>query len=100
VNLEAAHGLVSADKIFNRPGKNVVDTRFAVSGRRPFIKRVIGGILAGFDTFFKDLMLFPVVENLLLEIRQAYFVGYGLEHPASVAQRTRAKTRDYIENSL
>ena len=63
VNLEAAHGLVAADKIFNRPGKNVMDTGFAVSGRGTFVKRVVGRILAGFDAFFKDLILFPVVRE-------------------------------------
>ena len=95
MNLESAHGLIAADQIFDRPGENVVDAGFAVRGRRAFVERVVGRILAGFDAFLEDSVLFPVVENLLFEIRQAHFVGYRLEHPANVARRTRAKARDY-----
>jgi hypothetical protein len=85
MNLKAPHGLVSADEILNRSSENVVDTGFTVRRRRTFVEGVIRGILARFDAFFKDSLLFPVGENLFLEIRQTHFVGYRFEHPANVA---------------
>ena len=65
-----------------------MDARFSIGSRRTFIKGVVGGVSASVDTLLKDLIFFPVVENLPFEIRQAQFVGYRFEHPANLAHRS------------
>ena len=71
----AAHGLVPADEVLEGPADDMMNSRLAVRGRRPFIKCKAGAPRAGRNALLEHLVLPPEVQDAEFELRVIDLVG-------------------------
>src|SRR5262245_56699961 len=86
MDLKATHGPVTADEVFDGAGKHVMNAGFAVGRGRTFVKRKVRSALSRFDTFFAEVVLSPVLQDVFFKVREAHLVRYLLEHPDNVTR--------------
>ena len=65
--LKTLHGFVSANKVFQGAGDNVVNTGHAIGAGRTLIKHKMGLPFPEGYTFFKSFLLFPGSQHFLLD---------------------------------
>ena len=87
--LEPLLGLITAKKVLDGTGHNVVNTRYAVGRRRSFIKYKSGLSFPGAYRFLKDLFLLPESIYILIDLRQVKLLIFRefLTHPGLLLQR-------------
>ena len=64
-HLIALHGAVARDHVLDDPGQHVADMGLAVSGGRAIVKGIGLSLFAGFDAFFKDVVILPELLDAL-----------------------------------
>src|SRR3990167_10338142 len=65
-----AHGFVAQHDIFKYARLNMMYARFAVCGRRPFIKYKWFSSIAPLDAFLKNIFFAPKRQNALFNFRK------------------------------
>ncbi len=69
---EPPHGFVAANYILEGTREHVVDSGPAVQGGRSFVKHKIFRFLAIFHALFKNLVLFPELQNVFFYLRKIH----------------------------
>ena len=65
----ALHGFVAREDVFEAARQDVVNTRFAIGGRRAFVKAELRSALGLIQRFLKNIMLTPELQHLGFEGR-------------------------------
>ena len=68
-DLEALHGLEATESVLNGSRHDMVNTRHSVSRRRSFEEQKLRMSLACRDTFFKEVFVLPLRQNLTAKRR-------------------------------
>ena len=90
-NFIAFHGAVTGNKVFNSAGKHMPYMRLAVSRRRPVIKGKLLPVRIFLHAFFKDVVLLPEIQHLLLAL---YEIQSGIHflihfHSSIILKKTK-----------
>ncbi len=66
-NLVPLHGFETTDDILDRAAEDMMHSRLAVHGRRPFVKRKkpVAGLV---ETFSENIVVLPEIENLCFDL--------------------------------
>ena len=80
LHVEALHGLVAPEKVFEGAGQDVMGARLAVGSGRPFVEDETRPALAQRQAGLEGAVSLPGLHHLDLEVREADLAAYFFEH--------------------
>ena|SRR3989338_7315808 len=86
-----AHGFVAQHDIFKYARLNMMYARFAVCGRRPFIKYKWFSSIAPLDAFLKNIFFAPKRQNALFNFRKQGVAFFLLIHVVYSNKKTAVR---------
>ena len=77
---ESLHCLVAGDDVLVDAGEDMMNARVAVDSRRPIVEGKLRAVLMELGALFKDAVLLPEIQDMLLHLGEAHLTANRFEH--------------------